>query len=158
VKPAKNQAKAWRGALNQPTGVHCILELFDCPFELLNNETFICRMIDLAAAESGSTLLSMTSHHFDPQGVTALGLLAESHISIHTWPENGYAAADIFTCGSHCDPQKASEFLIEKLKAHRHTLSVIERGSFVSAKIATFRQINGQDNQCIRTNLNPPYG
>jgi S-adenosylmethionine decarboxylase len=115
-------------------------------------------MIGRAAAESGSTLLSLTSHHFDPQGVTALGLLAESHISIHTWPENGYAAADVFTCGSHCDPKRACEFLAEQLQSDRHTLSVVERGSSVSVNVAAFPLMKGHDKECIQTNLNPPYG
>ncbi len=144
--------------MNQPTGVHCILELFDCPFELLNDETFIRRTIGQAAVESGSTLLSMTSHCFDPQGVTALGLLAESHISIHTWPENGYAAADVFTCGNHCDPKKACKFLVERMNAEHHTLSVIERGSSVSPDLANFSHLRVQDKKCLQTTLNPPFG
>lgn len=114
--------------MNHTTGTHCILELFECPFEVLDDENIIREAVEEAAAESGSTLLALTSHHFDPQGATALGLLAESHISIHTWPETGYAAADVFTCGKQCNPRKACSLLIEKLKSRRHSLSVLQRG------------------------------
>jgi len=75
-----------------------------------------------------ATLMGEVSHHFQPQGVTALGLLAESHISIHTWPEHGYAAADIFTCGDRSNPQRAADFLIRRFRAVRHSLTKLVRG------------------------------
>ena len=114
--------------MNQATGNHCILELYECPQELLDSERFVRSALSCAAEESGSTLLSIVSHKFDPQGVTAIGLLAESHISIHTWPEMGYAAADVFTCGVCCDPVKACRFLVERFKAGHHTRDRIQRG------------------------------
>lgn len=118
--------------MNQATGNHCILELYNCPEELLDDERFIRQTLRYAAEKSGSTLLAIVSHKFDPQGVTAIGLLAESHISIHTWPEMGYAAADVFTCGICCDPVKACRILIERCKAGRHTQEQVERGSAVT--------------------------
>ena len=69
----------------------------------------------------------MISNKFEPQGVTAIALLAESHISIHTWPESYYSAVDIFTCGQNMLPELASQYLIEALKAEEHSLRVIER-------------------------------
>ena len=69
----------------------------------------------------------MISNKFEPQGVTAIALLAESHISIHTWPESNYSAVDIFTCGCNMLPELASQYLIETLKAEEHSLRVIER-------------------------------
>ena len=69
----------------------------------------------------------MISNKFDPQGVTAIALLAESHISIHTWPESNYSAVDIFTCGQNMMPELASQYLIKTLKAQEHFLRVIER-------------------------------
>ncbi|WP_084448372.1 adenosylmethionine decarboxylase [Desulfovibrio inopinatus] len=111
-----------------PTGIHCILEISGCPFTLLDNETFVKDSIEQASQTALSTLLSLTSHKFEPQGVTALGLLAESHISIHTWPEQGYAAVDIFTCGETANPQKACKFLVKSFQAKKHTLLVVPRG------------------------------
>lgn len=111
------------------TGTHCLLELTGCPATLLNDVAFIRQAITDAAAAAGSTLLSLTSHAFSPQGVTALGLLAESHISIHTWPEAGYAAADIFTCGTTCQPRAACDLLTERLRAKKVAVREFERGS-----------------------------
>ncbi|WP_316898409.1 adenosylmethionine decarboxylase [Pseudodesulfovibrio indicus] len=110
-------------------GVHCILELKGCPSHLLDDEQLILETMVNAAATAMSTLLDITSHKFQPQGVTALALLAESHISIHTWPESGYAALDIFTCGETARPRVACEYFIEKLQAADHTLSVLPRGN-----------------------------
>ena len=69
----------------------------------------------------------MISNKFEPQGVTAIALLAESHISIHTWPESNYSAVDIFTCGQNMLPEIACRYLIKALKAEEHFLRVIER-------------------------------
>ena len=110
-------------------GKHCILELYDCKAEHLNDENFLNDAITTAAKESGATLLNLVSHQFDPQGVTALALLAESHISIHTWPETGYAAIDVFTCGDHTMPERACEILRRKLEAKRHHLKSLTRES-----------------------------
>lgn len=110
-------------------GIHCLLELTGCSQALLNDEAFIRQAVTDAAAASGSTLLSLTSHAFSPCGVTALGLLAESHLSIHTWPENGYAAIDIFTCGTSCHPADACTLLKERFKAVHSSLRTLSRGN-----------------------------
>ncbi len=115
-------------------GVHCILELRGCPFELLDDEKFIRRSLTQAAKKAHSELIQLTSHKFSPQGVTALGLLTESHISIHTWPEAGYAAVDCFTCGAHCIPQRACDYLADTLQADDHTCVVIPRGKGVGSQ------------------------
>ena len=114
--------------LDIPVGVHCILELYDCPPELLNDINFIKTALKEAAITAKSTLLDEVAHQFHPQGVTALALLAESHISIHTWPENGYLAADVFTCGEHAKPVDACKFLVEIFQAGNHVLMKLPRG------------------------------
>ena len=70
-----------------------------------------------AAETTGATVLQTISHKFEPHGVTAMCLLSESHISIHTWPENNVAKCDIFTCNEKCTPQKAVEYMKEAFKA-----------------------------------------
>ncbi len=70
-----------------------------------------------AAKECKSTLLNLAVHKFDPQGVTGIAMLAESHISIHTWPEKGMAVCDVFTCGDNAEPKLAVEYMREQLKA-----------------------------------------
>ncbi len=106
---------------------HFLLELYRCDYEKLNDESFLRCTLNRAAKLAKATVLNLISNKFDPQGVTAIALLAESHISIHTWPESNYSAVDIFTCGQNMMPQLASEYLIEALKAEEHYLRVIER-------------------------------
>lgn len=111
-----------------PIGVHCVLELYQCPNDLLNNPEFIQQALRKAAQQANSTLLEEVSHQFHPQGVTAVALLAESHISVHTWPEIGYVAADVFTCGQATTPEKACEALVQLFQAQRHLLVKLARG------------------------------
>jgi S-adenosylmethionine decarboxylase len=111
-----------------PRSIHCILELNGCPSDLLNDHAFVCEAVKQASEQGLSTLLDMSSHQFHPQGVTVVGLLAESHISIHTWPECGYAAVDVFTCGETADPHRACRYLVERFRAASHQLLIIPRG------------------------------
>jgi S-adenosylmethionine decarboxylase len=106
---------------------HLLLELYRCDYEKLNDESFLRCTLNRAAKLAQATVLNLISNKFEPQGVTAIALLAESHISIHTWPESNYSAIDIFTCGQNMLPELASQFLIETLKAEEHSLRVIER-------------------------------
>jgi len=106
---------------------HFLLELYRCNCEKLNDESFLRCTLNRAAKLANATVLNLISNKFEPQGVTAIALLAESHISIHTWPESNYSAVDIFTCGRNMLPELASQYLIEALKAEEHSLRVIER-------------------------------
>ena len=106
---------------------HLLLELYKCDYEKLNDESFLRCSLNRAAKFAKATILNLISNKFEPQGVTAIALLAESHISIHTWPESNYSAVDIFTCGRNMLPELASQYLIEALKAEEHSLRVIER-------------------------------
>jgi len=106
---------------------HLLLELYRCDCEKLNDESFLRCTLNRAAKLANATVLNLISNKFEPQGVTAIALLAESHISIHTWPESSYSAVDIFTCGHNMMPEIASQFLIESLIAKEHSLRVIVR-------------------------------
>jgi S-adenosylmethionine decarboxylase len=112
----------------ETAGIHCIAEMYGCPRHLLNDQNFVCGALRDAAASGMATLLKEVSHQFQPQGVTALGLLAESHISIHTWPEFGYVGADVFTCGDRASAVKACEYLVKAFQPERHSLKKIDRG------------------------------
>ena len=113
--------------VSDTVGKHCILELYDCNNERLDDEAFLRDAITSAAKRAGATLLHLVTHHFEPQGVTGLALLAESHISIHTWPESGYAAVDVFTCGDHTMPERACQVLAEELAATSQKLTSFRR-------------------------------
>ena len=106
---------------------HLLLELYRCNYEKLNDESFLRCALNRAAKLANATVLNLISNKFEPQGVTAIALLAESHISIHTWPESTYSAVDIFTCGRNMIPELASKYLIEALKAEEHSLRLITR-------------------------------
>jgi len=106
---------------------HLLLELYRCDYEKLNDESFLRCTVNRAAKLAKATVLNLISNKFEPQGVTAIALLAESHISIHTWPESNYSAVDIFTCGQNMKPELASQYLIETLKAEEHFLRVFKR-------------------------------
>ena len=106
---------------------HLLLELYKCDCEKLNDESYLRCTLNRAAKLANATVLNLISNKFEPYGVTAIALLAESHISIHTWPESNYSAVDIFTCGKNMMPELASQYLIESLMAKEHSLRVIER-------------------------------
>lgn len=81
-----------------------------------------------AAKESNSTPLEISIHAFSPQGLTGVVLIAESHIAIHTWPEIGYVALDIFTCGKNVKPKRALAFFERALKPERVFITELKRG------------------------------
>ena len=125
-QPNGSEPAATSGATDM-VGKHCILELYDCDTSKLDDEIFIRSAMTHAAERAGATLLNLITHQFEPQGITGLALLAESHISIHTWPEAGYAAVDVFTCGDHTMPEKACDVLSEELGSSRQSLRSFRR-------------------------------
>jgi S-adenosylmethionine decarboxylase len=110
------------------TGRHVIAELDGCDPPMLRNREQIRRLLIEAAETAGATILTDNFFSFNNGGVSGFVLLAESHISIHTWPEHRYAAIDIYTCGDHAVPERACSYLTERLHAIQSRLSVLERG------------------------------
>ena len=106
---------------------HLLFKITGCPFDKLNDEALIRDYMRMAAQQSMSTLLDIMSHKFEPQGVTAVAMLAESHISIHTWPEKGIAVCDAFTCSDVGAPQAAAECLMQCLDGDDVTGELIMR-------------------------------
>ena len=96
---------------------HILFTLKECNKSFLDDEQFVRDVVYQASVKCQSTLLALHSHKFDPQGVTCVAMLAESHISIHTWPEKGMAVCDIFTCGEHTKPRKGVEYMQMMLDA-----------------------------------------
>ncbi len=97
-------------------GVHVFLDGHGIKADLLDNINHLKQICKFAIAKSNATFVSAQEKKFDPQGCTLLFLLEESHMSIHTYPEHGYASIDMFTCGSHTRPDLAIDYLIECLK------------------------------------------
>jgi len=98
-------------------GRHLILDLYDCDPEILNNYEELQRLLEASLVMAKANILRIFGQKFEPQGVTLLALLAESHASVHTWPELKYCAIDLYTCGDKTETHKAAEFLKQKLKA-----------------------------------------
>lgn len=109
-------------------GRHLIIELFDCDNEILSNLEGVENAMNQAAIEAKATIINSIFHHFSPYGVSGAIIIAESHITIHTWPEYGYAAVDIFTCGEEVDPYKAYEYLKEKFNSKNVKVKELSRG------------------------------
>ncbi len=109
-------------------GKHLLLELNECEHSILNDLPFIRETMLVAARECGATVLGESFHQFSPQGVSGVIIIAESHLTIHTWPEHGYAAADIFTCGTTVQPEIAAEVIIEKLQPKTNAIIHLNRG------------------------------
>lgn len=109
-------------------GRHFLLELKDCDRNLLNDLDALKKLLRTAAVDCGAEILGDSFHRFSPQGVSGVVVIAESHLFIHTWPEHGYAAVDIFTCGTRVKPEVAAEILIEKLGSQNHVVIEMQRG------------------------------
>ncbi len=121
------ESKHQRDNLYDFQGNHILLELYGCNKEKLNDELYLRCQLNSAAKLAKASVLNIVSNKFEPFGVTAIALLAESHLSIHTWPESQYSAIDIFTCGRNMRPKLASHFLIESLEASNYLLKTIAR-------------------------------
>jgi S-adenosylmethionine decarboxylase len=121
---------ALRGGLRpmDTLGRHLLIELWGC-----RRGTDDCEMVRQALVESvaavRATILHLHVHAFSPHGVTGVAVLAESHMSVHTWPEHGYVAADVFTCGETADPLEAVEVLRTAFQAECVELRQIVRGT-----------------------------
>ncbi|MCZ8511688.1 adenosylmethionine decarboxylase [Paenibacillus filicis] len=97
-------------------GRHVAVDTWGVEFNTLNNVELLKTILIDAAENAGATILSVQSKQFEPQGATVLLLLSESHISIHTYPENRFAAIDSYTCGETVDPESVVDELISVLK------------------------------------------
>ncbi len=97
-----------------------------CSSSNLDDEFFLRNLLETSAIACGANVLETVSYKFDPHGVTVICLLSESHISIHTWPEKGEAAVDVFTCGES-EPEIACGIIVEALKAQKHKMDYIKR-------------------------------
>ncbi|MCG8474755.1 MAG: polyamine aminopropyltransferase [Cytophagales bacterium] len=109
-------------------GRHIIVEFYDCKPELLNDVVYIENSMVASAETAGATVINSTFHHFSPYGVSGVVVIQESHLAIHTWPEYGYAAVDLFTCGQTVNPWVSYNFLKEAFGAGHGSTIEMRRG------------------------------
>jgi S-adenosylmethionine decarboxylase len=109
-------------------GQQIVAEFYECDTDVLNNPQAVEQIMCDAAIAAGATIVSKTFHTFSPHGVSGAVIIAESHLAIHTWPEYGYAAVDLFTCGDTVVPEAAYRCLKAGLGSRRASTMEMKRG------------------------------
>lgn len=112
---------------HETLGTHVLLDLSGCPFNRLNDPQMMDQIFTRAIELAGATLIHKFSHKFEPHGVTMFYALAESHLTIHSWPENGFASVDMYTCGK-CDPIVATDHIRRELESTFWRQKIVDRG------------------------------
>lgn len=116
-------------------GRHLVADFHGCTQDL-NDPKLVMDALEKACEVAGATIISRTGHHFSPYGVTAVVVIAESHLAVHTWPEYGYAAVDLFTCGTSVDTWKAFDLVKTAFGATRVDVKDMPRGILSTAEVA----------------------
>jgi S-adenosylmethionine decarboxylase len=129
-------------------GRHILAEFFHCDVERLNDPVFIQNLMMEAARACGATIVQSIFHSFNPHGVSGVVVIAESHLAIHTWPEYGHAAVDVFTCGDRIDPWVALETLREGLRAREVSSKEVARIP-LKRGVPTLEPLRGQELACV---------
>lgn len=109
-------------------GSHLLIELFGCDMQSLEEETTVGAAMRSAADASLATVVAESFHEFKPYGVSGAVIIQESHYTIHTWPEHGYAAVDLFYCGGTVHVHRALDVLVERFRPTRMKFLVVRRG------------------------------
>nr|KJR72176.1 MAG: S-adenosylmethionine decarboxylase proenzyme [Vulcanisaeta sp. AZ3] len=116
-------------------GVHVYGNLYECDKEVLRDEVYLTRVVKEAADVAGALLVSTFFYKFGVNGGTSVvAIVAESHISIHTWPEYGYATVDVYTCGDHTKPMEAFKYIVKALRARRFEVFTSDRSYYVNSE------------------------
>lgn len=109
-------------------GTHLLVDLRDCNIDAIRDLEFVKDSLVQAAKAASATVVDVSFHEFNPFGISGMVVIAESHLSIHTWPEYGYAAVDIFTCGDLIKPETAAAYLIERFGSQNPSVVEMKRG------------------------------
>ncbi|AIF43236.1 adenosylmethionine decarboxylase [Virgibacillus sp. SK37] len=109
-------------------GRHVIAELWGCNIEKLNDMGLIERIFVNAALKAGAEIREVAFHKFAPHGVSGVVIISESHLTIHSFPEHGYASIDVYTCGDIIDPNVAAEYIAEALESDSCEKVEVPRG------------------------------
>lgn len=111
-------------------GRHILCEAFGCDREVLDDLEKVKSIMVEAAVAAGAEVREVAFHRFSPQGVSGVVVISESHLAIHTWPELGFAAIDVFTCGDKADPAEACRYMVTHFGAQNTTTTEVQRGIF----------------------------
>lgn len=111
-------------------GRHVLAEIYGCAEDILNDIQQVEKIMVKAALAAGAEIREVAFHKFSPQGVSGVVVISESHLAIHTWPELGYAAVDVFTCGDTVDPWVSCNYIKQGFTAQRMEAKEVKRGVF----------------------------
>lgn len=109
-------------------GTHLLIELKDCNPEILKDLESVQTILVNAARKANATIININFHEFSPFGVSGVVVIAESHLTIHTWPEYGFAAVDVFTCGDTIKPEIAAQYIVEAFECKNPSIVEMKRG------------------------------
>ncbi|MDC3412610.1 adenosylmethionine decarboxylase [Aquibacillus sp. 3ASR75-11] len=121
-------------------GRHVIAELWDCNIDTLNDMSLIEQIFVDAALKAGAEIREVAFHKFAPHGVSGVVIISESHLTIHSFPEHGYASIDVYTCGDIIDPNVAASYIAEALEAQTCEKIELPRG-MGSVKVEQFKAL-----------------
>ncbi|AKG04156.1 S-adenosylmethionine decarboxylase proenzyme [Salimicrobium jeotgali] len=110
-------------------GRHILGDLWNCDVSCLEDIDYVEKLFVRAALKAGAEVREVAFHKFAPQGVSGVVLISESHLTIHSFPEHGYASIDIYTCGDHLQPEEAFHTIVEGLKCRKYDINEIRRGA-----------------------------
>lgn len=114
-------------------GRHILAEVHGCDTAILNDRAAVEQIMVSAALKAGAEVREVAFHKFSPQGVSGVVVISESHLAVHTWPEHGYAAVDVFTCGDSVNPWDACNYIVEQFRAENFSASETARGVMVES-------------------------
>lgn len=120
----------------QALGRHVLAEVYGCDPRVLDDVGAVERILVRAAHEAGAEIRETVFHKFSPQGVSGVVVISESHLAVHTWPELGYAAVDVFTCGERVDPWLACDLIVSGFRASHMTATESKRGILLAQQPA----------------------
>lgn len=118
-----------KNVYSKNSGKHLLIGLFDCNKELIDDLDFVQEVFINASKEARAEVLSVSFRKFQPNGISGVVIISESHLTIHSWPEEGYCAIDIFTCGNKAKPFRALGYINKKLQGKKCSVIQLDRGN-----------------------------
>lgn len=113
-------------------GTQVVLDLYECATDRLDDIGWVERTLTEAARVAGATIVETVFHQFSPWGISGIVVISESHLAIHIWPENRYAAVDVFTCGTAVDLDRAVRYLAAAFDSQRPAIRRFQRGQGIA--------------------------
>lgn len=120
-----------RPVSTEALGKQMVIEMYDCQAEKFDDMEWVRNALIEAARRAHATIIDVVFHKFNPIGISGVVVISESHLAIHTWPEHGYAAIDIFTCGDVLDGDAAVSYIARQFRSKRYTVATHSRGLHV---------------------------